>query len=189
MKQKISIVVALLLLVVTAAVYRLIPGRPFGFAPQIAMALFGGAVFVHNKKWAFALPVISMFLSDLLFQVLYSANLSTTPGFYEGQWQNYLLFALLTVIGFAVKKEKVLSIAAGTLVAPTVYFLLSNSLVWLSGGGYQRPKTFSGFIQCMNDGIPFYGGSVAATVVFGAVLFGGYYLIKKSQTATGHQMA
>lgn len=190
MKQKKSIITALILLVVIAAVYRLVPNRPWGFAPQIAMAVFGGAVFVNDKKWAFVLPVLSMFLSDLLFEALYKAGFTATQGFYEGQWQNYVLFALLTFIGFAVKKEKVLSILAASLVAPTVYFLLSNFLVWYSGtGGYQRPKTWNGLLLSMNDGLPFYGGSIAATLVFSAVLFGGYYLVKKYQPAPGKQLA
>lgn len=185
MNQRKSIVTALLLLVVIAAVYRVIPGRPWGFAPQIAMALFGGSVFVHNKKWAFALPVVSMFLSDLLYQTLYWTGATSIQGFYAGQWQNYLLFALLTVIGFAVKKENVLGILAGSLVAPVVYFLLSNFLVWLCAtGGYQRPKTWAGLMQCMADGVPFFGGSISGTLVFSAVLFGGYFLVKKAQPRT-----
>ena len=41
---------SLALLIVVGAVYRIIPDRPLGFAPQIAMALFAGAV-IKDKKW------------------------------------------------------------------------------------------------------------------------------------------
>src|SRR3954451_11003039 len=102
MKITKRIVVALVLLTTVCALYRVIPGRPWGFAPQIAMAIFGGAV-IKDKKWAFALPVFSMFLSDLLYQGLYSAHISEIYGFYPGQWLNYCLFALMVVVGFFIK--------------------------------------------------------------------------------------
>src|SRR5215831_20219422 len=100
MKITRSVIIALILLILVSALYRVVPNRPMGFAPQYAMAIFGGAIFVKNKKWAFVLPLLSMFLSDLLYQILYNSSLSATPGFYEGQWQNYLLVAGLTFIGF-----------------------------------------------------------------------------------------
>jgi len=189
MKNKKSIIVSLILLVLVSAVYRILP-RPstlYGFAPQIAMTLFGGAIFVKDKKWAFALPIISMFIGDLLFQFLYSKGLSIMPGFYEGQWQNYLLFAGLTVIGFFIKKINVLNVLIGALASPTVYFLVSNFIVWAGGGGLNRPRTFAGLMQCYNDGLPFYPGSVIGTLFFSTVLFGGYYLVKKNSVQ--HQAA
>lgn len=183
MKLNKSVIWSLLLLTIIAALYRAIPNRPWGFAPQWAMAVFAGAV-IKNKKLAFALPVFSMFISDLLFQVLYIKGLTPMAGFYEGQWQNYLLFALLVVIGFAIKKINVLNVFLASLAAPTVYFILSNLAVWASASpnaGLGRPKTFSGLMQCYGDGIPFYGASLAATVVFSGILFGAYYLVSRKQ--------
>ncbi|MFL9484641.1 DUF6580 family putative transport protein [Chitinophagaceae bacterium LWZ2-11] len=174
-----NIVVLLIALVVLASLYRIMPNRPYGFAPQIAIALFSGALFVKNKKWAFALPLLSMFLSDCLYQLLYVSGLSEIRGFYEGQWENYLLFAGVAFIGFAVKMNKVPSILVGALAAPTAYFLASNFLVWVTGGGYVRSKTFSGLLQSYSDGLPFYKNSVIASLVFSTILFGGYYLVKK----------
>ena len=169
----------LLALIVVAALYRIIPGRPYGFAPQIAMALFGGAV-IKDKKLAFALPLLSMVLSDALFELLYFAGISPMWGFYEGQLTNYVLFALLTVSGFFIKKMNVINIAAASFAAPTAYFLISNFMVWLSGtGGLQRPKTFDGLMMCFADGLPFYQNSVAGTLFFSALFFGSYYLIKQ----------
>jgi len=175
MKLNKNIVISLVLLIVLASLYRIIPNRPFGFAPQIAMALFGGALFVNDKKWAFLLPLLSMFISDALFQVLYLNGLTQIQGFYGGQVTNYLLFAGLTVIGFAVKMNKLGSIIAGVLAAPTVYFLASNLLVWVNGGGYHHPKTLDGMLACLADGLPFYQGSLTGTAVFAGLLFGSYY--------------
>src|SRR4051794_1322813 len=117
MKITKQIIIALVLLTTVCALYRIVPGRPWGFAPQIAMALFGGSIFINNKKWAFAVPLLSMFLSDVLYEVLYNTGISTMHGFYEGQWQNYLLFALLTTVGFLIKKVNALNVLLASIAA------------------------------------------------------------------------
>lgn len=165
-----------LMLVVVAAAYRAIPGRPWGFAPQFAMAIFGGAV-IKDKKLAFLLPLASLLISDLFYELLYTYGIFEIKGFYSGMLENYLLFGALTVIGFFVKADKMSSIAKGAFAAPTLFFLVSNFLTWTGNGGYQRPKTFAGLMQTYVDGIPFYANSLVATVVFGALLFGGYQLV------------
>lgn len=165
---------SVLMLVFIAAVYRAIPGRPWGFAPQFAMAIFGGAV-IKDKKLAFLLPLASLFISDLLYELLYANGLSDIQGLYSGMWLNYLLFGSLTIVGFFVKSEKISSIAKGAVLAPTLFFLVSNFLTWAGNGGYHRAKTFTGLLQSYADGLPFYGNSLVATAVFSLFLFGGYF--------------
>jgi hypothetical protein len=155
-----------ILLIVIASLYRIMPGRPYGFAPQIAMAIFGGAI-IKDKKFAFLLPLLTMY------------------GFYEGQVLNYILFGGLTVFGFFIKKLNVKRIAIASVAAPTAYFLASNFFVWASSSplaGLGRPKTFAGLMMCYADGLPFYPWSVASTFVFSAILFGSYYLMTKRST-------
>ncbi len=48
----------------------------------------------------------------------------------------------------------------------SLFFIVSNFLVWLNGAGYARPKTFEGLMQCYVDGLPFFGYSVVATLLF-----------------------
>jgi hypothetical protein len=108
-------------------------------APQFAIAIFAGSV-IKQKRWAFALPVFSMLISDIFMQVMHYFNPSLMPGFYSGQFSNYLLVASLTVIGFFISSRKPAEIGAGILAAPTVYFLLSNFIVWAGNGGWQRSK-------------------------------------------------
>ena len=67
MKSSKNLIIAFIVLIIVASLYRVFP-RPVNFAPHIAMALFGGAV-ISDKKWAFALPIFSMFLSDLLYHI------------------------------------------------------------------------------------------------------------------------
>jgi hypothetical protein len=190
MKINRSLIISLFLMVLVSALYRILPNRPMGFAPQMAIGLFSGALFVNQKKWAFLLPIVSMLISDLLYQALYTAGFTEIYGFYDGQWINYLLFAGLTTFGFLIKKNKVMNILVAAISAPTVYFLISNFLVWTAsdlGYGLNRPHTFTGLMLCYNDALPFYWNSLMATAIFSSVLFGTYYLANqyfgKKQTA------
>ena len=192
MKITKQVVVSFILLVIIASLYRVMPNRPFGFAPQLAMAIFGGAI-IKDKKLAFLLPLLSMFISDALYEILYRNGVGNMRGFYEGQITNYILFASMTVFGFLIRKVNVAKIILASLAAPTAFFLLSNFFVWFSSSpdaGWARPKTFNGLLMCYNDGLPFYPWSVASTLIFSAILFGGYYLFTRSTyTATQKNIA
>ena len=183
MKLNKQMLITLIALVVVASLYRIMPNRPLGFAPQIAMALFAGSV-IRSRSYAFLLPLLSMFIGDLVFEGLFAAGLAPYGGFYSGQLTNYLLFAGLTVVGFFISSNKAWQIGLGAFAGPTIYFLVSNFLVWLGGGGYHHPKTMQGLLMTYTDGIPFYNGSLYATVVFSAVLFGGYAFIKSTAVKT-----
>ncbi|MFZ4059337.1 MAG: DUF6580 family putative transport protein [Ferruginibacter sp.] len=182
MKINSSLIVSFILLVVIASLYRIMPERPLGFAPQIAMAVFAGSI-IKDKKYAFLLPLFSMLISDLIYEMLFAFKLSTIQGFYNGQWINYLLFCALTVIGFAVKPNKWIQIAGGSIAGVLFYFLASNFTVWIGGGlglnNLPYAKTWDGLMQCYIAGIPFLKGSFYATFLFSGVFFGGYQLISK----------
>jgi hypothetical protein len=177
MKLNKQIILALVIMIVVSALYRVMPGRPFGFAPQIAIALFSGSLFSTNKKYSFLLPLFSMFISDLMYQVLYTNGFSSIQGFYSGQIVNYILIAATTLFGFSLQDAKPSKYLFSFLSAPTAYFLVSNFLVWAQGGGYHHPITLNGFVQTMVDGLPFYPYSLVSTIVFGAILFGSFRLL------------
>jgi hypothetical protein len=179
MKNTSKTLLAFALLILTAALYRIIPGRPFGFEPMIAMAIFGGAV-VADKKWAFAIPLAAMLVSDVLYEALTRAQVVNMPGFYDGQWMNYLLIGGITLFGIFMKRVTVANVATAAIVAPLVYFVLSNTGTWAFHGGYQRPITFSGWMQALADGLPFLKWSLLSSVAFSGVLFGAWYALKGS---------
>ena len=160
-----------------------------GFAPQIAMAIFGGAV-ISNKKLSFVLPLLSMFISDVLYEVLFIYGYTPYGGFYAGQITNYILIGLVTFVGFWVKGLNWGRIVAGSIAGTTVYFILSNFFVWFSGtGGYARPQTFDGMIMTFVDAIPFYRNALASTLVFSVILFGGYHLLPRFYLQRRQQLA
>ncbi len=183
MKNNKSLIFVFALLILAASLYRAWDGRPFGFAPQIAMALFAGSV-ISNRKFAFLVPVLSMLASDIFYQVLYNQGLTNIQGFYSGQWQNYLLIASVTVIGFFINKESILKIAAGSLAGAVYYFVVSNFLVWIGGGldinNQPYPKSFAGLTECFAAGLPFFKWSVYSTLIFSGIFFGSYYIFSKS---------
>ncbi len=180
MKQNRNNILVFIFLVVIGALYRVWDNRPLGFAPQIAMALFAGSV-IKDKKIAFLFPLLSMLLSDALYQLLYSQGLTSIAGFYKGQWVNYILFASITIIGFRINSRKVGHIILGSLAGAIFFFIVSNFLDWIGGGldlyNHPYPKTFDGMITCYAAGLPFLKGSLIATFLFNALLFGGYNLV------------
>jgi len=148
-----------LIAVLLLTLYRLLPNRPLGFAPQIAIALFSGSII--DKRYSAIIPIASMFISDVLFELLYH------NGFYEGQILNYSLFISLTYIGSLINTNKLSNVLLGLISAPTIYFLLSNFIVWISGGGYHRATLLEAYV----DGLPFYNGSLISTILFGSMFY------------------
>jgi hypothetical protein len=189
MKGNKSFFLALGLLILSASLYRVWEGRPYGFAPQIAMAIFGGSV-IKDKRLAFILPLLSMLLSDLLYEALYVNGLSSIKGFYGGQWINYVLFAGLTIFGFALRSIKLAKVLAFGISGSLLFFILSNFTVWLGGGGLRRPKTFEGLMMTYNDALAFYreygvipgfaGNFMMGDIFFCLLLFGSYYLMQRT---------
>ncbi|HSR40298.1 MAG TPA: DUF6580 family putative transport protein [Phnomibacter sp.] len=177
MNRNVALIFAIMIGV--SAAYRVVPYtlRPEWLgAPQLAMAVFAGAV-IKDRKWAFALPLFSMLLSDLTMQGLHQFNNSYYPGFYKGQFLNYVLILATTVIGFFINGRKPLQILAGALAAPISYFLLSNFAVWIGGGGLGRPQTVQGLMMVYADGLPFLKTSLMGTAVFSVVFFGLHRLL------------
>ncbi len=91
-------------------------------------------------------------------------------GFYDGQFTNYMLFAGITLLGFLIKKINLVNVLAASVIAPSIYFLVSNFFVWINGAGFNRPKTWDGLMACYTDALPFYRTELAATIFFSAVL-------------------
>jgi hypothetical protein len=200
MKLNKSILVSFILLIVVSALYRVLPTRSFAFAPQIAMAIFGGAM-IKDKRLAVLLPLLSIILSDLLYELLYLNGISSIKGFYfgEGQLTNYALILGLTLFGFLMKKKTALNILGFTVSGSFLFFITSNFFVWLGGGGFARPKTWDGLLLCYNDALAFYrdfglikgftGNFVLGDIFFSFVLFGGFYLINKTMLQPKGQLA
>lgn len=160
-----------------AILSRLIP-HPANFAPMMAIGIFGGALF-FKRIWAVLIPIISIWLSDLVINnVFLAAYFKEFTWFYGGWYWQYGVYAIIPVIAMFVFKKninvgKLLGINIGTAL---LFFIISNFGVWASGTMY--PKTGEGLLACYAMGLPFLKGSLLSNLFYSAVLFGGYYLIE-----------
>ncbi|ANI89045.1 hypothetical protein A9P82_06910 [Arachidicoccus ginsenosidimutans] len=189
MKLSNKIIISFAALIVIAVLYRFIPlpKGVYGFTPMFAMAIFGGVIFKDNKKLAFALPLITFFFSDIIYQLLYNAGkpFNGNWGFYKDQWLNYILFAITVCIGFFIKKINIVNVTLAAIAAPTLFYILSNFSYWaFTQSYYNEHKTL---LQCYIDGLPFYlPWSVVSTIVYSGILFGAFYGV---QNFTAKKMA
>lgn len=179
MKLNRSTIIYLVVLIAAASVYRAFDNRMWGFAPQIAMALFGGMA-IRNKAWAFALPLFSLFISDVIYEVLYTKGLTPIRGFYDGQLMNYIIMASVTLIGFLFNKVNIKNVFLGSLIAPVYFFLVSNFMVWVGVGVVFYERTWAGLMECYRQALPFFKGSLLSTFFFSAIFFGVYYFVNRS---------
>jgi len=137
-----------------------------GFSSVFAVALFAG-ITTKDKTNAFLLPLVALFLSDMILQGLHALNLFPYSGFYSGQITNYALFILITLIGIVFRNYKTAGIFAAAIIAPTIFFLLSNFIVWKTQGaamGYSND--INGLMQSYVFGLPFYRNSLISTIIF-----------------------
>jgi hypothetical protein len=153
-----------------------------GFSPVIAIALFSGFI-IKQKDMSFMLPLLALFISDAVIQLLYSQDMFPYAGFYNGQWKNYLILMTATLIGWALKGRNYSSLMTGAIAAPTVFFLMSNFGVWMSATEVTYTKDFSGLMTCYTAGLPFYKNALIATLVFlpGILFLYNYMAGKKTQ--------
>ena len=150
-------------MIAAAAFTRLIPHLP-NFTAIGAMALFGGAYF-SNKKLAFAVPLIAMFLTDLII------------GFHNTIIAVYIAFALMVVIGMTmIRKKKTTNIILATLTATVLFFIITNFAIWISGIMY--PVTGAGLVECYVAAVPFFGYNLAGNLFYSGVLFGLFELAR-----------
>ncbi len=145
-------------LMVLGAVMRLLPHAP-NFTPVGAMSIFAGA---RLRGWqAFLLPLILMAVTDPLLGG-YSA---ATPLVYTA-------FVVNVCIGRYLRNtESPVRIGAAALLGSVQFFVLTN-FAWLGGAGNLYPHTLAGIVQCYIDGLPFFGRTLAADLVYSGLLFG-----------------
>lgn len=181
-QNKTSIIIAVLL-VLAAAASRVVM-YPHNFSPMVGMAIFAGSTFA-DKRFAFALPIFAMLLSDIMFEVF-----NIAPGFWGwGQLVGYGIFALITILAFTMKKVTAGRVIGYSLGSSVIFFLLSNLSFFLIDNPiyHTYSQNFSGFADCYVQALPFFRTSIIADLVYSGVLFGAYYLLQ--QTAVKKTMA
>ena len=193
MKKNQPKIILVLSAIMVAAIFRLIPHWP-NFTPMAAIALAGGAL-VTNRFLGFVLPLVAMFISDLL-TVLFIKYQWTTPAEYFTSPETglvYLSIVAMTALGawFGSKNysksstensgkffEKKFStdLLNVSFLSALVFFLISNFGTWISAHSLM-PKTFAGLLGTFEMGIPFFGYNLLGNVFYSFLMFGFFHAV------------
>ena len=150
-------------IIIFVAITRLIPHPP-NFTPIIAIGLFGGA-YLKDYKLALLIPLIAMIIAD------------TFLGFHETMLWVYSSLIFISMMGILLKNRITLkNCTVATLGGSLVFFLVTNFGVWIMSGFYA--KSIVGLLTCYSMALPFFHNTLAGSVVYSAILFGGYEGLK-----------
>jgi hypothetical protein len=158
-------------IIISAAMMRILPHPP-NFTPVAAIALFGGAYFI-DRRWAFAIPLAAMLLSDIVLGVLFYGldTLLYMPLVYTS-------FVLTVCLGFLIRQRRsALGIGAAALASSLLFFIIPNLGVWMRGHLYSR--TLEGLVACYVAAIPFFRNTLAGTFFYTILIFGGFALAER----------
>ena len=143
---------------------RLLP-HPMNVTSVGALSLFAGAFLPLRIAWI--APVTALLVGDAV------------NGFYG------LVVMLFVYAGFAVgtmvgrlmlaNKRTIINLAASALISASIFFVLSNFGMWLSG---TYPATIDGLISCYIRGIPYFRYSLIGDIFYTFLLFGSYELVR-----------
>lgn len=158
-----------LVLMVLGVMSRLLPHPPNAVAMG-ALALYAGARL--PRRWALAVPLVAMLLSDLMLDFGTSRSLLSPV-----RLTSYATFAVIVILGRLPRRDAGPLVRVElSLVASLLFFLTTNLAVWLWGELY--PRTADGLALCYAAAIPFLGNTLLADLGGTLVLFGGDALLK-----------
>jgi hypothetical protein len=148
-----------LLLVIAAVAYRIAAGLLIqsgttwlsNFAPFAAIALCSAAYFPTKLK--FSLPLVALFVSDVILNSYYGAPLFTPL-----MLCRYLALAIVGCIGLALQnRASFKTLLPASIIGSAMFYVITNAFAWLSDPGYV--KNFGGLIQALTVGLPQYSAT------------------------------
>ena len=174
-------------LILAAAASRVLP-HPYNFTPMGAMALFGAAHF-GRKVWAFGIPLLATWLSDLfLNNFVYNHYHEGFVWLYSGWYWPYGTFALIALMGlFTLRTVTVPRIMGSSLAASLIFFLVTNLACWPGNPAYAQD--LSGIMACYAAGLPFLGGTVLGDLAYSGLLFGTFAVLQQRYPALRRAVA
>tara|TARA_B100001778_G_scaffold60069_1_gene46719 strand:- start:224 stop:739 length:516 start_codon:yes stop_codon:yes gene_type:complete len=153
MKNDLMIPVIMMTLLVISRMISDIPN----FTATIALIMFTSYL-IRDKFLSVLVILVSQIISDLYIGI-YSSMF-----FVYGA---YVFIALLSPI--IMNKLSFKSVLISSLVTPTIFYIVSNFGVWITGSTY--PLSLDGLIMCYVAGIPFFDETLLSTVVFSVTIY------------------
>jgi hypothetical protein len=163
------------LLLVFAVLSRLMPHPDWWNFTAVGGALL---YFGARRSWREMLaPLAALMATDYVLTV-FSYH-------YAFRWQAYVTtwgwYLAVMALGWILLRTRTtfLRVAAGVVLGPTSFFLVSNYGVWAAGDMY--PRTISGLMACYAAAIPFYRNDLISTAIVAALAFGVPVLVRRMQ--------
>ena len=153
MKNDLMIPIIMMPLLVISRMISDIPN----FTATIALIMFTSYL-IRDKFLSVLVILVSQIISDLYIGI-YSSMF-----FVYGA---YVFIALLSPI--IMNKLSFKSVLISSLVTPTIFYIVSNFGVWITGSTY--PLSLDGLIMCYVAGIPFFDETLLSTVVFSVTIY------------------
>jgi hypothetical protein len=162
--------------IVLAVLSRVLP-HPYNFTPLGAIALFGAAYFT-DKKWAILIPLIAMWISDILINnFIFSAFFDGFTLFHSAMIWTYGSIALIALMGMKfLKKVTIPRVLGSAIGASVIFFVISNFGAWLASPMY--PLNISGLAAAYTAAIPFFHNTLAGDIIYCTTLFGAFEYLK-----------
>ena len=135
------------------------------FTATIALVMFTGYL-IQNRLLSILIVLTSQVVSDLYLGI-YSSMIFV--------YAAYISIVLLSPI--IMNKINTKSVIFSSIISPSIFFIISNFGVWLTGSMYTF--NLSGLITCYVAGIPFFDESLISTILFALTIFSIMKLITK----------
>jgi hypothetical protein len=169
------------LLLAFALLTRLLP-----HAGWMNFTAVGGALLYFGAKrpWREMLVPLAALVATDYFLTVYSYHYAFAWQGYVPTWAWYLAAMALGQI-LLHSKTTFVRVAAGALLGPTSFFLISNYVVWVIsnhavplGSGMYQP-TLAGLGECYVAGLPFYRNDLVSTAIVAGLAFGVPVLVRR----------
>lgn len=169
-------------IIVLVVFSRLMPHAP-NFTPVGAVTLLG-AGFYSKRLLAFVVPLLSMWLSDLILNnVVYGVYFDKFTLFTSFQIYTFAAIALTALLGINLfSKITAGRVFAGTVASAVIFFLITNFGSWL-GNVAMYPQNLGGLVASYVAGLPFLLNMLLSNLIFGFIFFYGYMLITNQFTS------
>lgn len=142
---------------------RLLPHLP-NMTAVGATSLFMGAKYGVKKSMI------------VLFTTMLIAD--SVKGLHSVMWATYGSLFLTILIGkFIASKQNTRWIIGGAFLSSVLFFIITNFAVWLAPN-FMYEKSISGLLACYTMAIPFFRNSIVGDMVYTALFFGGFELVR-----------
>ena len=139
----------------------------------------GGALlyFGARRSWREMLAPLAALMATDYYLTVYTYHYGFHWAAYLPTWAWYVAAMALGQI-LLHSRTTFVRVAAGALLGPTSFFLISNYAVWAGSVG-MYPHTMAGLGACYVAGLPFYRNDLVSTAIVVAVAFGVPVLVRR----------